>query len=257
MLSKEEFALILFSVAVLFTVMVFGIAIIVVFQRKKSLLIQKQLKLKFEYENQIANAKNEIQENTLKNVAWELHDNIGQLLSVANMQINMMQSEDCKDVQTHLGETKTIIQEATKEVRSLSKTLNHEVIHNIGLLRSIEIEAERIERLKYAETVLNINGEIDGMNPSDEIIIFRIVQEFLSNVIKHAAASKIEITIDIDDKNLSLLIKDNGKGFDTAVKSESSGLQNMRSRAKLINAELQLTSEIGKGTELQLNYSFS
>ncbi len=257
MLSKEEFALILFSVAVLFTVMVFGIAIIIVFQKKKSLLIQKQLKLKFEYENQIANAKNEIQENTLKNVAWELHDNIGQLLSVANMQINMMQNVDSADVQTHLTETKAIIQEATKEVRSLSKTLNHEVIQNIGLLRSIEIETERIQRLKYAQTSLIVNGEIAKINPSDEIIIFRIVQEFLSNTIKHAGASKIEISIVIDDQHLSLSIKDNGKGFDTSTKSESSGLQNMRSRAKLINAEFHLTSEIGRGTELQLNYSFS
>lgn len=121
MLSKEEFGLIIFSIAVLFIIMAFGIVIVVVFQRKKNQMMQKQLKSQFEFENQIAHAKNEIQENTLKNVAWELHDNIGQLLSVANLQINLLnKNEFSNELSEQITDTKSLIQEAIREVRSLS-----------------------------------------------------------------------------------------------------------------------------------------
>lgn len=256
MLSKEEFGLIIFSIAVLFIIMAFGILIVLVFQRKKNQMMQKQLKLQFEFENQIAHAKNEIQENTLKNVAWELHDNIGQLLSVANMQINMLSNHpNSQDFSEQLNETKTTIQNATKEVRSISKTLNNEVIQNIGLIRSIEVELERITRLKYAETTLEIDGEEQVINASAQIIIFRIFQEFLSNTLKHALATHIDVAISFQQNGIILKVKDNGKGFDTATKTESSGLINMKSRAALIQADFQLYSKPSKGTELLLSYT--
>jgi signal transduction histidine kinase len=257
MLSKEEFGLIIFSIAILFIIMAFGILIVLVFQKKKNQMIQKQLKLKFEFENQIANAKNEIQENTLKNVAWELHDNIGQLLSVANMQINMLSNHvDSIEFSEQLNETKTTIQNATKEVRSISKTLNSEVIQSLGFIRSIEVELERISRLKYAETKIEIDGEEQDISDSAQIIIFRIFQEFLSNTLKHALATQIHVTISFQKNRLLLKVRDNGKGFDTTMKTESSGLLNMKSRAGLIQADFQLFSEPNKGTELTLIYTF-
>jgi signal transduction histidine kinase len=257
MLSKEEFGLIIFSIAILFIIMAFGILIVLVFQKKKNQMIQKQLKLKFEFENQIANAKNEIQENTLKNVAWELHDNIGQLLSVANMQINMLSNHvDSIEFSEQLNETKTTIQNATKEVRSISKTLNSEVIQSLGFIRSIEVELERISRLKYAETKIEIDGEEQDISDSAQIIIFRIFQEFLSNTLKHALATQIHVTISFQKNRLLLKVRDNGKGFDTTMKTESSGLLNMKSRASLIQADFQLFSEPNKGTELTLIYTF-
>jgi hypothetical protein len=153
-----------------------------------------------------------------------------------------------------LNETKTTIQNATKEVRSISKTLNNEVIQNIGLIRSIEVELERITRLKYAETTLEIDGEEQDINASAQIIIFRIFQEFLSNTLKHALATQIHVVISFQQNGIILKVKDNGKGFDTATKTESSGLINMKSRAALIQADFQLFSEPNKGTELILSY---
>lgn len=80
------------------------------------------------------------------------------------------------------------------------------------------------------------------------------MQEFLSNTLKHAHANKISVSITFNDAAVALKIKDNGQGFDTQAKSESSGLINMRSRAELINAELHLFSRSLEGTELSLIY---
>jgi signal transduction histidine kinase len=258
MLSKEEFGLILYVIGVLFLLIIFGVSVFIIFQNKKTRLIQEQMRLQFEYENEIAQAKNEIQESTLKNVAMELHDNIGQLLSVANMQLNLVTSQQniTEDLSSHLTETKSIVQSAVSEVRALSKTLNTEVIQNMGLVRAIELEIERIERLKIFNTSFEVRGKERNIKPSDEIIIFRIFQEFLSNSIKHATATMINVCLDFKEDSVLLNIRDNGKGFDTTMKSESSGLYNMKSRAKLVGADIYLLSTIGKETTLELNYPY-
>jgi signal transduction histidine kinase len=259
MLSKEEFGLILYVIGVLFVLIVFGVSVFIIFQKKKTSLIQEQMRLKFEYENEIAQAKNEIQESTLKNVAMELHDNIGQLLSVANMQLNLVtnQNELSSELSGHLAETKSIIQNAVGEVRSLSKSLNTEVIQNLGLARSIEIELDRIGRLKKSQVTFEVLGHEQIIKATDEIIIFRIFQEFLSNSIKHAMSEEISVSLNFKEDALELHFKDNGQGFDTTIKSESSGLYNMKSRAKLINAQILLESKLGQGTTLELIYPYN
>lgn len=255
MLQREEILLIVYFICVIFLLIVFGLIFFVAFQKRKNKIINEKLMMEVRYKNEIATTKIEIQEQTLKNVAWELHDNIGQLLSVVNLQLNMMSGKDCKNIDEHLKETKTLVQTTVQEVRSLSKTLNSEVIKNNGLLRSIEIELERIERLKYAKTSFEVTGTPKMIKYTDEIILFRIIQEFLSNTIKYARAKKINVTLNFKEEILYLSLNDNGIGFDTSLKTESSGLQNMKNRAELLNADFSYTSVIGEGTHLILTYN--
>lgn len=257
MLQEEEILLIVYFICVIFLLTVFGLIFFVAFQRRKNKILNEKLMMEVRYKNEIATTKIEIQEQTLKNVAWELHDNIGQLLSVVNLQLNMMTGKDCENITEHIKETKSLVQTTVQEVRSLSKTLNSEVIKINGLIRSIEIEMERIERLKYAKTSFEVLGKPKEIKHTDEIILFRIIQEFLSNTIKYAKAKKIGMFLNYTEDFLYLSISDNGIGFDTSLKTESSGLQNMKNRAELLNADFSHTSVIGEGTQLILTYKLS
>src|SRR5690606_28854009 len=157
MLQNEEILLISYFLAVILIMVVFGMVFFTAFQRRKNKLIQDKLKVELDFKAEIEKSKVEIQEQTLKNVAWELHDNIGQLLSVVNMQLSLMARKDGENMQQHLAEVKSLVQSTVHEVRSLSKTLNNEIVQVMGLSRSIEVELERIERLKYAKTTFKIN----------------------------------------------------------------------------------------------------
>lgn len=255
MLLEEEVLLIIYFISVIFILIVFGLVFFMVFQRRKNKLIQEKLVVELNYKTEIEKSKFEIQEQTLKNVAWELHDNIGQLLSVVNMQLNIMSKKDCNDIPIHLKEVKEIVQKTVQEVRSLSKTLNKEVVQLMGLNRSIQIELERIDRLNYAKTDFKITGIAKPIKEEDEIFIFRIIQEFLSNSVKHAKAKKIALHLNYTENILYLTLSDDGKGFDASVKTESSGLRNMKNRAELLEAEFSLSSIIDEGTRLKLTYN--
>src|SRR5690606_15620396 len=136
------------------------------------------------------------------------------------------------------------------------KVLNNEVVLKNGLVASLQVELDRFRRLGYLDVSLKITGDIIPINSATEIILFRILQEFLSNVIKHARASKLFVLLEYTDKHLDISAMDDGIGFDTSIKSDSSGMVTMKSRADLVNAEYSLVSEIGKGTQLVLKYPY-
>src|SRR5690606_39300422 len=135
--QEEEILLIIYFLAVILIVMVFGLFFFTSFQKSKNKLIQEKLKAELVYKAEIEKSKVEIQEQTLKNVAWELHDNIGQLLSVVNMQLSLMARKDGENLQQHLAEVRSLVQSTVQEVRSLSKTLNNEIVQVMGLIRSV------------------------------------------------------------------------------------------------------------------------
>ena len=254
MLSKEEIVLLVYVVAVLLFLGAFVVVFFVAFQRRKNKLLLERLEEMQRLEKELANTQLEIQEQTLKNIAWELHDNVGQLLSVANIQLNMLMSSDAKDIHKELKETKDVISATVQEVRSLSKTLNSDVIQNNGLVKSIKVELERFNRLNFLYADFKMEGEEVKINSENEIIIFRILQEFFSNVIKHAKADNLFVLLSYKEHALEIIAEDNGVGFDTSAKSESSGMHNMKNRAKLLDAEFSLTSTPNKGTKIFLSY---
>ena len=179
---------------------------------------------------------------------------MGQLLSVVNIQLNLLLNRTPDEYHPQIKESKGVISDIVQEVRSLSKILNNDVIQQNGLIRSLEIEIERFNRMKFLDAHMEIKGEEISLVNEHEILIFRILQEFLSNEIKHAKASELSVSLDYSRDFLAILAIDNGVGFDVHKKSESSGMQTMRGRAMLVEAEFNLTSNIGEGTQLSLIY---
>lgn len=257
MLQKEEVLLIIYVIGTIFLLVAFVVLFFLAFQKRKNKLLLDQYEAKKKFQEELASTQLEIQEQTFKNIAWELHDNVGQLLSVANLQLNMLLNAPTENTHEQISETKDVIVATVEEVRSLSKTLNTDVILHNGLIKSVRVELERFNRLNFLQADLKIDGEGELMKNEDEIIIFRILQEFFSNVIKHARASKLFVHLYYKANQLEILAKDDGEGFDTQLKSSNSGLHTMKNRAALIGADFNLKSSLGEGTELTLVYPYS
>ncbi|MBQ4821027.1 sensor histidine kinase [Aquimarina sp. MMG016] len=256
MLEKEQILLIIYFTVIILFFIIFGIIFFVAFQRRKNKLLFEKLKAQQRFDEELQNSKIEIQEQTLKHVSWELHDNIGQLLSTAVMQINILSTSIDDKTSESLQDVRSLVGDSLQEIRNLSKTLNHEVIENIGLEKSINVELTRFEKLNFLKTKLEVTGETVYINPKDEIIIYRIIQEFFSNTIKHAEASNLFVNLDYKDQYLNIVIKDDGLGYDMDSVQANSGLLNMKSRAALVNATLDVETAPGKGVLLKLQYPF-
>ncbi len=254
MLEKEQILLIIYFTVIILFFIIFGIIFFIAFQRRKNKLLLEKLKAEQRFEDEIFKSRIEIQEQALKNVSWELHDNIGQLLSTAVMQINIMGTViDAKSADS-LQDVRKLVGDSLQEIRNLSKTLNNEVIHNIGLEKSIQVELDRFEKLRFLKTELTVAGEEFHVDPKDEIILYRIIQEFFSNTIKYAEASNLKVALEYTSKNLIIKILEDGVGFDMKSVQASSGLLNMKSRAALVKASFDYKSAPGKGVSLLLSY---
>jgi signal transduction histidine kinase len=158
--------------------------------------------------------------------------------------------------QEQIAETKGVVNDAVQEIRTLSKILNNDVILKNGLVTSLSLELERFNKLKVLNAKLEIEGDPKAVKNSDGIIIFRILQEFFSNVIKHAKAKRLVVHLSYKNDALEIYANDDGVGFDSNRHSGNSGLVTMKSRASLIKADIKIISGINKGTSLHLKYPY-
>lgn len=247
-MQQEGKEILIITTVIIVVVVIFLVVLFAIFQRRKNKLLYEKDQIRKNFEKEIATTQIEIREETLRNISWELHDNIGQLLTLAKIQMQQVTGNETKDV------TDTITQCLT-EVRSLSKLINPEFINNIGFIEVLRLEIERFNRLNYIDARMLIKGEKRDVNQKHGIIIFRILQEFFSNTIKHSKASELNVILNFKEEILEIVASDNGVGFEMEnVHLNGIGLENMKSRIKLLNASLVLKSQPLKGTSLIIKY---
>lgn len=244
----EEYMIIFAMVALLFMggVVIF---LFIVFQKKKNFLVKQQILEKKKFDDEINNLQVEIREQTLRNVSWELHDNIGQMLTLAKIQLQTL------DANPTLEEIKNTLGNALVEVRALSKSINPEYIKSISLYNAIALELKRFNRLNFIESELKLAGTQWYISDESGIVLFRILQEFFTNTIKHAQAKNLEVKFKYEKDHLLITATENGKGFDIQkIQKNGIGISNIQKRGKLIDAEINLYSEVGKGSTLSILY---
>ncbi|MDX1544598.1 MAG: histidine kinase [Christiangramia sp.] len=254
MLRKEEILLIVYFILVILFLAGFTVLFFITYQRRKNKILKEKYEAEQKFRAELSNARLEIQEATLKNVSWELHDNIGQLLAIAKMQINLLTKTVVEENKDAFKEVRKLVGDSLAEVRALSRSLNNEVIDYKGLEGSVENEMERFNRLGVLDARLKVKGDSYKIKQEDAIILFRILQEFFSNVIKYADASQLEVIFEYTPDYLQIKASDDGRGFDVEQQDAGSGLLNMQSRAEMISTDFNLNSSIGKGTSLSLRY---
>jgi len=248
---QEGEEILIISTLIITLIVIFLIVLFTVFQRRKNQLLHEKESEKKRYEQEITEAQIEIREETLRNISWELHDNIGQLLTLAKIQIQNATPDNIEEV------TETI-SKSLQEIRSLSKLINPDFIKNIELQEALQLEVERFNRLNYINASLQIIGKETPINKKHGVIIFRMLQEFFSNTLKHSKASHLEVSLHFKKEQLEIIAKDNGIGFDISEYSlKGIGIQNIKNRAELINAIFNFNSTPNKGTVIKINYYFS
>lgn len=248
MQENGEFVLIVSTILILIIVIAL-IILFTTFQKKKNFLVEKQKEEQERFEKEIAETQIEIREATLRNISWELHDNIGQLLTLAKIQLQNSTPENIKEV------SETITKGLT-EVRSLSKLINPEAIKNINLREALQLEVDHFNRLNFIETTYKVEGDEVEIDKKASIVLFRILQEFFSNTIKHSKATNLEVTLNYKKDKLILFAKDNGVGFLINEKKEGIGLSNIKNRIKLIGAEINFVTAENKGTSIEITYKY-
>ncbi len=252
--TKHEILLVIYFIVVVIVLVILFIVFFFTFQKRKNKLLIQQAVDKQRFQQVLIESQNEIQEETLKNVGMELHDNVGQLLSVAKMQLNMGVNTLEKEKRSVFKEALETVKQSLTEVRGLSKAVNGEVLATWTLPEVIQLEIDRINRFSQTKSQLFVSGNPFFVGKKEKIIIFRIVQESCSNVIKHAQANHLTINVSYQKETLTIIIEDDGIGFEETVKG-GSGLINMKTRATLIDAQFAMKSIPQKGTQITVTYT--
>ena len=222
-------------------------------ERKKAEqeILQKNTELK-----ELTEHLQKIREEERKEIALEVHDELGQQLAAIKIDAKWLNKRVVNDVniKNKTEEMLLLIDETIKTTRKISSELRPEILDELGLMAAIEWKAEKFCNRTGIKCKLQIDCD-ELVLPSDvSINIFRIIQESLINIAKHSESTKVNIHLKVENKNLIILISDNGKGFDSEkIKQKKSfGLIGMKERAEMIGGTIQIVSEQGKGTLVEL-----
>jgi signal transduction histidine kinase len=209
------------------------------------------IKLEIEKERAVNRSVIEALEEERLSLGIELHDNVNQILGMSKLQLEY--ASNTPNPQAIIKKTTAYIQEAIAEIRRVTYNLSPPNLNDIGLESSIRVLIEKMDLRRSYEVNLTFNFIENRIDTSSQLAIYRIVQEAMNNIIKHAEANAINISIIDDVKEVTIVIKDNGKGFDTQNTNYMGiGIKNMVFRANALDGKLNIESKEGEGTSFTI-----
>lgn len=251
-MQKERLELILAILSSSLFVLLLGIAILMLFRiylkRKNTLLLEKE-RMRIEFEQTLLHSKLAIQEETFTYISREIHDNIGQVLSVVRLGLNTMDTTANEEKINRMDE---LMEKAITDLRNLSHSLDTNLIRNTGWIKAAERLLLDLAKTGACKVVFAAEDNLPTLGNEKPIILFRMIQEILNNIIRHAKATEIKFQAAVKDQEIIITITDNGKGFDMDQVVAGAGLQNIESRAKLIDAKLYIHTVPGEGTSVTI-----
>lgn len=227
----------------------FIVTIIYRYQQKQNKYFKDIEELNVRHENALLKAQLEMQEYTFQNISREIHDNIGQKLSLAKLYLNTIPYSKLNTPAIQVVDSVTIVSEVINDLSDIARSMNSEIILNNGLVKGIEFEVAQLKKSGIYEIDFEVTGNSIFFDFKRELIVFRIIQESLHNIMKHAEASEINIRLHYNASHLNLKIMDNGKGFIKDAKKDGTGLINIRRRTSLLEGDFSITSS-KVGTQL-------
>jgi signal transduction histidine kinase len=226
-------------------------------ERKKKHTEEKKT-MQLEFAQQLLQSQLEVQEQTFNNISREIHDNVGQILSLAKVQLSIM-GESNQPIDVLLPEIKENIGKAMSDLRDIAKSLSTDRIQQISFEETIRHETERINKSGVLQAYFKTEGIAKEIQEQKKLILFRIIQESLQNILKHAEASSIIILLKYKEDVIEITVQDDGKGFDIEEQTQNKtglGLRNIISRTELIGGKTNINSELNKGTVVKLEIPY-
>ncbi len=229
------------------------IAFIFQFRRRKVLHNQEKEQMNQTHSQQLLEKQLETQFQTMKDLGQEIHDNVGQKLTLASIYSQQIaHANQYPALSLKIENISKLLNESLQDLRQLSKSLVQPQLAQYDLLELLKQEASQINqsgvKLRIKTVLKIINLDVSQKNS-----IFRLLQEFIQNSLKHAQCKNITVTITQTEQRLMLSIEDDGIGFDQAIQKEGIGLSNMKRRAYDMNCDFRFQSIPQKGTKLNLN----
>jgi two-component system, NarL family, sensor kinase len=232
-----------------------AIVFFVMFYQKKMLAAKlKQQELEADYQHKMQLASLESQEGERRRLASDLHDSIGAMLSTVRVSLSTMIRQE-KVNPDNISQTKQMLDDTIESVRRISRDLMPSTLEKFGLHFALKEMCEQYASVSGIAIHFEENGEIISIEKSKEVMVFRIIQEFINNSLKHAQPKCITIKVNYGDR-ITVAIADDGVGFDIDQKKQAGkglGLFNMENRARLIHADFHYASKPGEGTRATLS----
>lgn len=195
------------------------------------------------------------EERERRRLAADLHDHIGQILALAQIKLGALRQEsDSTDAQSTVGEIREYISQAIRYTRSLTFELGLPVLYDLGLEAAVEWLAEQFQEQHHLEINVTRDGQPKPLSEAASLLVFRVLRELLGNVVKHAQASRVDISVIRQNDFLNLEVRDNGIGFEAGEvtakwgRSAGYGLFSIRERLNHLGGFLEVTSRPKQGT---------
>ena len=199
------------------------------------------------------------QEEERKRIAMDIHDGIGQMLTSLKFQIESINLKEIEKAESKISEIDQLIKQIIKEVRKVTFNLKPTVLGDYGLQAALNVFVQEIGKLIDIKLIYKTEGELYRLPQKIENNIFRIIQEAINNAIKYSEADIVEIFLRQTENDLTISVKDQGKGFDPKIVEARSvniesgrGFFNMYERTEYVNGRLEIISDVGKGTSVIL-----
>jgi signal transduction histidine kinase len=203
----------------------------------------------------LSNHLQALSEREKSELARKLHDELGGLLTAAKMDLSWLQSRlEGKAIQERLTQLGNVLDEAMDLKRRVVEELRPSLLDHFGLPTALRAYVESTCAKAGLAADIRIEHTCDSMPKDTAIALFRVVQEGLSNIIRHARAKTVKLELDGDSRNCSISLADDGQGFDAESPQFrwSHGLMGMRQRAEALGGQLQLESKVGRGTSVRV-----
>lgn len=252
--AKEGFLLIGTTMIILVAFLITVLAVMIIYRRRKMEHLREIAFINERFTHELLQAQYEVQQLTMQNIGQEIHDNVGQKLTLAVIYLQQLDALPLA-VQQKINRTIAILNESLNDLRMLSKNLTDDAFFDADLFRLVSNECSKIEAAGACTTSLYANVDYIDISNALKSFILRILQEFLQNSLKHAACSAIDIRLQLEETDLQIWASDNGKGFqlqEAETAGRGIGLLNMRRRAQIIKAEFAFNSSPGLGTNMHL-----
>lgn len=253
-MEQKEIIVFIIVVSIAIAIFITAIVLFVVFYQKKVVLQKKEKqKMKFEHQQELLSTQIEIQNQTMQHIGREIHDNIGQKLTLASLYAQQLAYENkAPHINENIENISKIINQSLTELRELSKSLTDNTIENTTISKLIKTECDKINEVKKCKLSFVTNDENLKLSYQYKVILFRITQEFIQNSIKHSKCKSIEINLKSTFENITLILNDDGIGFDTLKNYNGIGIINMKKRTELLGGDFLLESTTNKGTTLSI-----
>lgn len=245
------FAIIVASLLLLLFCLVTFVVILNAVKRKRALILENERQAA-SFQQQLMEAQLEMQEHTFRIVSQEIHDNVGQILSLTKLNLNILTAAQ-KENEAFLH-IKELVAEAIAELRDLSEGYYADKLAKEGLIDAVKHLLDQHTRTGLFKTRFHTDIAEIVLDRSHVIFIYRMVQESLNNIVKHAAATEVLVAIRGSGDKVRISIEDNGKGFDSTLPGfkQGIGLNSIQQRAAMIGADVSINSRPGSGTDIQL-----